>query len=185
MKVLILTPQALYRRWPTTPDTTKMMTNAAPVTMPQLAAALKGREVRILDGNVYDLPLKDYAALIRWADVVGINVMCSYAALNTELNLKFIKKLRPELPVVMGGHHPTFQDAEWLERGADAVVRREGEITFPELVSALEAGAPLSGVAGVSWRDRNGGICRNPDRPLIKDLDTLPLPRWDLVDFSG
>jgi len=51
MKVLILTPQALYRRWPTTPDTTKMMTNAAPVTMAQLAGALKGHEVRILDGN--------------------------------------------------------------------------------------------------------------------------------------
>ncbi len=185
MKVLILTPQSLYRRWPTTPDTTKMLTNAAPVTMPQLAAALKGCDVRLLDGNVYNLPLKEYAALIRWADVVGMNIVCSYAALNTELNLKFIKKLRPDLPVVMGGHHPTFQDAEWLERGADAVVRREGEITFPELAGALAAGRDLSGVAGVSWRDSCGTVRRNPDRPFIKDLDSLPLPRWDLVDFSG
>ena len=185
MKVLILTPQALYRRWPTTPDTTKMMTNAAPVTMAQLAGALKGHEVRILDGNVYDIPLKEYAEHIRWADVAGMNVMCSYAALNTELNLKFIKKLRPDLPVVMGGHHPTFQDAEWIERGADAVVRREGEVTFPELVDALAAGRDLSGVAGVTWRGTNGEVNRNPDRPFIQDLDTLPLPRWDLVDFSG
>jgi len=185
MKVLILTPQPLYRRWPTTPDTTKMMTNAAPVTMAQLAGALKGHDVRILDGNVYEIPLAEYAALIRWADVVGINVMCSYAALNTELNLKFIKKLRPDLPVVMGGHHPTFQDAEWLERGADAVVRREGEITFPELVDALAGNRRLSAVPGVSWRDSSGGIHRNPDRPFITDLDSLPLPRWDLVDFSG
>ncbi|MEI7529931.1 MAG: radical SAM protein [Elusimicrobiota bacterium] len=185
MKVLLLTPQSLYRRWPTTPDTTKMMTNAAPVTLAQLAAALKGHEVRILDGNVYDISLKDYAAHIRWADVAGINVMCSYAALNTELNLKFIKKLRPDLPVIMGGHHPTFQDAEWLERGADAVVRREGDITFPELADALAAGRDLSGVAGVTWRGPDGAVNRNPDRPFIRDLDTLPLPRWDLVDFSG
>ncbi|MCX5793595.1 MAG: radical SAM protein [Elusimicrobia bacterium] len=185
MKVLILTPQALYRRWPTTPDTTKMVTNAAPVTMPQLAAALKGHEVRIHDGNAYDIPLKEYAALIRWADVIGMNVMCSYAALNTELNLRFIKELRPALPVVLGGHHATFQDVQWLERGADAVVRSEGERTFPELVSALGSGAPLSGVAGLSWRDRDGAARRNPDRPFIQDLDSLPLPRWDLVDFSG
>ncbi|MDP2865189.1 MAG: radical SAM protein [Elusimicrobiota bacterium] len=184
MKILMLTPQSLYRRWPTTPDTTKMMTNAAPVTMPQLAGALKGHEVRIHDGNVYDLPLEEYAALIRWADLIGINVMCSYAALNTELNLRFIKKLRPDLPVVMGGHHPTFQDAEWLERGADAVVRREGEITFPELAAAFASGAPLSSVAGVSWRDGEG-VHRNPDRLFIKNLDSLPFPRWDLVDFSG
>ncbi|MEW5907411.1 MAG: radical SAM protein [Elusimicrobiota bacterium] len=185
MKVLIMTPPPLYRRWPTTPDTTKMMTNAAPVTMAQLAGALKGHEVRILDGNVYDVPLKEYAAHVRWADVAGVNVMCSYAALNTELNLQFIKKLRPDLPVVMGGHHPTFQDAEWLERGANAVVRREGEETFPALVEALAAGRDLSGVAGVTWRGPKGEVNRNPDRPFVRDLDALPLPRWDLVDFSG
>ncbi|MBI4655479.1 MAG: cobalamin B12-binding domain-containing protein [Elusimicrobia bacterium] len=155
--------------------------------MAQLAAALKDRhhEARILDGNVYEIPLRNYASIIRWADVVGINVMCSYAALNTELNLKFIKNLRPGLPVVMGGHHPTFQDGEWLNKGADAVVRREGEITFPELVDALAAGRDLNDVAGVSWRDEDGSIRRNPDRPFIQNLDDLPMPAWDLVDFSG
>lgn len=184
MKILLLNPPPLYRRWPSTPDTTKMMSNAAPVTMPQLAASLAGHEVRIYDGNVYELSLGSYAELVRWADLVGVNSMCSYGALNVELNLKFIKRLRPALPVVLGGHHSTFQDAEWLSRGADAVVRREGEETFPELVSALGSGSGPGSIPGVSWCN-GSGVRRNPDRPFISNLDDLPMPRWDLVDFSG
>ena len=184
MRVLILTPYGLYRRWPTTPDTTKMVTNGAPVTMAQLAAALPGHEVRIFDGNVYRPPLEEFVRLARWAEVLAINVMSSYAALNTELNVRFLRRVAPGRPIVLGGHHATFYADEWLARGVDAVVRREGELTLPDLVAAIARGGGLAQVAGVSWSD--GGRARhNPDREFIADLDSLPLPRWDLVDWSG
>lgn len=183
MKVAIITPYALYRRWPTTPDTMNIVTNACPVTLPQLAAVLPGHEVRLFDGNVVRQPLRTFADLIRWADVVAINVMSSYAALNTELNVRFIKRLRPDLPVVLGGHHATFLDAQWLQRGVDAVVRREGEQTLPEVIEALAAGHGLDGIAGLSFL-REGTVVRTPDRPFLPDLDALPMPRWDLLDLS-
>lgn len=184
MKILLCTPQPLYYRWPTTPDTTRMITNAAPVTLAQLAGALQGHDVRILDGNVYTVSLKRYADLIRWADVIGINVMSSYAALNTELNVRFIRCVNPSAIVVMGGHHATFLDREWIARGADIVVRREGEETFPRLVEALAETRDLGTIEGITWR-RDEEIVRNRDRKFIECLDTIPFPRWDLVDFSG
>ena len=181
--VLIMTPSSLYRRWPTTPDTTKMATNAAPVTMPQLAAALPKHNVKIHDGNAYDISLTEYAELLQWADIVAMNIMSSYAALNSELNIRFIKKIKPEIKVILGGHHATFQAHEWLSKGADVVVRREGEITLPEVVDALIEKKDLARVLGISW-NLQGDIIHNQDRPFIENLDSLPLPRWDLMNFG-
>lgn len=182
--VLIMTPAPLYRRWPTTPDTTKMATNAAPATLPQLAACLPGHNVKIYDGNVCDIPLYEYAGLIKWADIAAINVMSSYAALNTELNVRFIKMIKPAARVVLGGHHATFQAKEWLSRGADVVVRREGEITFQKTVEALKNPECLKEVKGISFVSEEE-IFHNPDRPFIENLDDLPMPRWDLMNFGG
>ena len=185
MNVLIMTPYGLYRRWPTTPDTTKMVTNGAPVTMPQLAAMLlPEHKVRVFDGNAYKPPLRDFVELARWADVIGVNVMSSYAALNVELNLRFLREVAPGRPLVLGGHHATFYADEWLQRGADVVVRREGELTFRELIDAYARGGDATSVAGTSVVV-DGQVRHNPDRPFVDDLDTLPLPAWHLVDFSG
>lgn len=185
LRVLLLTPYSLYRRWPTTPDTTKMVTNGAPVTLAQLAAMIPEHEVRIFDGNVYTAPLGDFVALVRWADLIAMNAMSTYAALNIELNLRFIRRVAPGRPIVLGGHHATFYRDEWMARGVDAIVRREGEHTFQELVRAFARGEDWSEVAGLTWRDAQGYVRANPDRPFCADLDSLPLPAWDLVDWSG
>ncbi len=74
--------------------------------------------------------------------------------------------------VVVGGYHPTALPEEMLASSAvDAVVRGEGERTFEELVR----GAALERVLGLSYRDGDR-LVHNPDRPLIEDLDSLPLP---------
>jgi len=57
----------------------------------------------------------------------------------------------------------------------DICVRDEGEITFLELVKALEKKQSLKDIKGLTYRD-NGKIKRNETRPLIKDLDSLPFP---------
>ena len=80
---------------------------------------------------------------------------------------------RGGIPVVWGGIHGTlFPDMMLNEAPVDVVVRKEGEDTFPELVEALEQGADLEGIQGISFR-RNGRVVHNPDRPWV-DLETLP-----------
>jgi radical SAM superfamily enzyme YgiQ (UPF0313 family) len=81
----------------------------------------------------------------------------------------------------MGGVHPTFLPDEALEY-ADFVIRGEGEHSLVELVEHMEKGTPaLTGIKGLSYRDREGRNVHNPSREFIEDLDSLPEPDFSLV----
>jgi len=76
------------------------------------------------------------------------------------------------IPVVMGGPHPTFLPDDALQH-CDYVVRGEGEETVVELLEALSGGSKPYGVKGVSFWD-DDQIVHNLPRPLVQDLDSLP-----------
>lgn len=88
---------------------------------------------------------------------------------------------------VFGGPHATVLPDQVLSASPhiDFVVRREGDVTFPEALAALASGASLAGVAGVSYRSEDGTAIHNEDRPLVADLDSLPSPAWHLVDAEA
>lgn len=77
-----------------------------------------------------------------------------------------------------GGHFPTFSYRALFERypALDSAVRHEGEVTLPALCAALEQGAPLSGLAGVAYRE-GGKVHATEARPLCEELDQLPFPK--------
>ncbi len=84
--------------------------------------------------------------------------------------------------VVLGGPHPGYVDEEILStRKVDFIVHGEGEITFSELISALErkSGA-LHFIPGISFFS-NGKLVRTAPRAFIEDLDSLPFPARHLV----
>lgn len=93
-----------------------------------------------------------------------------------------LKRQRPTLRIAVGGHNASFLDRSTLTRfpAFDAVVRGEGEVTFAELVAAWQTGGEPVGVAGVTWR-RGAEIVANPDRELLADLNSLPLPNYALA----
>lgn len=64
----------------------------------------------------------------------------------------------------------------------DVVAHGEGEDTVVELARALREGTPdaLAHVAGISFQ-RDGLVLRTRPRPLIKNIDDLPMPAWDLL----
>jgi magnesium-protoporphyrin IX monomethyl ester (oxidative) cyclase len=73
---------------------------------------------------------------------------------------------------VLGGYHPTaIPDKLLSHKQVDMVVRGEGELTMRELV---QRGSP-EGVLGISYKENNK-VIHNPNRTLIKDLDSFPLP---------
>jgi len=60
----------------------------------------------------------------------------------------------------------------------------EGELTFNDLMDALNKGkTDFSDIPGLSSR-KNGSVVFGPVRPLIKDLDTLPIPAYDLFPMD-
>lgn len=71
----------------------------------------------------------------------------------------------------------------YLEAGADVVLLGEAEHSLLELVRTLEQGhTDFSGLGGIAWL-QNNRVVKTARRPVIKDLDSLPLPAWDLIDI--
>lgn len=87
--------------------------------------------------------------------------------------------------VIAAGADASDHSREYLDAGADYVVRGEGEETLAELIETLshDSHADVSEVRGLVWR-RDGHEIVNPPRPDIKDLDGLPFPAWDLADVE-
>ena len=88
--------------------------------------------------------------------------------------------------VVVAGSDASDHPSLYLDRGAHAVVTGEGERTLVELLDALtgRAETPMSEIAGICARGEDGRIVRTRPREIIRQLDALPRPAWDLVDVE-
>lgn len=71
----------------------------------------------------------------------------------------------------------------YLNAGADVVVLGEGEPALKEIVARWSNRGTIDDVAGIStWKD--GRLHTTPKQPVLRDLDALPLPAWDLIDIE-
>lgn len=114
------------------------------------------------------------------ADIVGFTAT-SPMMTDGRLLAKKIRKLNPETFIVFGGTHPSAVPECTLEdQNIDVVVRGEGEVTFLELVRAVQTRSPLNEIDGISYRQRSE-IRHCPDRELIRDINKLPFPARDLL----
>jgi radical SAM superfamily enzyme YgiQ (UPF0313 family) len=117
--------------------------------------------------------------LERHPDVVGFTALgCNFNCVVKVAD--HIKRLVPELPVLLGGPHATILHREILERFSsfDLVVRNEAEQTLPPLLNRL-ARMDIGDLPGVSYRNRYGEVICNPGSPIIEELDELPVPAYD------
>lgn len=71
---------------------------------------------------------------------------------------------------------------KYMDNGADFVIRGEAELTLLELVSALERHDPdFDSIDGLIYRSKDHILKKNKPRSLMRHLDELPLPAWDLI----
>jgi anaerobic magnesium-protoporphyrin IX monomethyl ester cyclase len=95
-----------------------------------------------------------------------------------------VKKLRPDLPIVFGGWHSSLATEQTLnEPYVDAIVRGQGELTLLELVQRLAEGQSWHGIRGLSFKDADGTIVHEPERP-VANINDLPAPAYHLADPS-
>ncbi|MBU2530453.1 MAG: B12-binding domain-containing radical SAM protein [Elusimicrobia bacterium] len=181
-KILMLQPLYIYKRWPVPHDFMAMITHTPTLAFAQLRSILKSYQVDYIDGTVEKMSLKELTKRVMAADIIFINTHSSIGAFNAEANLRHILDVCPDKPIIMGGHHATAYDFQWLGRGAHFVVRNEGEETIVELIKAIENNGPYDKIKGISWRDSEHQFHRNDSRPLISNLDDLPLPDWSIFN---
>jgi radical SAM superfamily enzyme YgiQ (UPF0313 family) len=87
-----------------------------------------------------------------------------------------VKAVDPAIPVIVGGHHPTFRATQVLAEGhIDFAIRGEGEIPLAALVHEIIGGnRNWSTVPGLTYRDAAGAIHHTKDADPVADLDSLP-----------
>ena len=127
-------------------------------------------------------------------DVVGLSIMTFQRRTALRL-IGHIRRRCPAARIVVGGYDPSLAAEAYADpsTGVDAIVRGEGEATFREYLRALEGGTEdvngahaLEDVAGLSWRQGDGRMTHNPDRPVSGlRRDEVRLPRRDARVLGG
>ena len=85
--------------------------------------------------------------------------------------------------VMVSGSDATDHYEKYLTAGADYVMQGEAEITLLEICNAITADKDLNAIPGLACV-QDGKIVKTAGRQVIKDLDSLPMPAWDLIDFG-
>lgn len=118
-------------------------------------------------------------------DMIGIGFIAGYYQYRKILGLTAaIKNAKKRPIVVLGGHGPAPDPDYFLKKcNADVVVIGEGEETMVELASAIIERQDLSKICGIAWRKDDKTIFNRP-RGVIKDIDSIPMPAFDLFPMS-
>jgi anaerobic magnesium-protoporphyrin IX monomethyl ester cyclase len=86
--------------------------------------------------------------------------------------------------VIVSSSDSTDRFADYLKEGADFVILGEAEHTLMELITLLkDGGTAFDTVNGLAFKTQDG-LHKTMSRAVLKDLDSLPLPAWDLVDMK-
>lgn len=178
MKILLINPP--IREW--------AKPNVFPLGLGYIASVLReaGHEVEVLDINAFRWNPDEVEKKIAGVcfDLVGIGAIVTVYKYVKWL-ISIIKRCHPEKKIIVGGSVGTSIPYIMLSKTeADIVCIGEGEVTILEVVKALENAKDLKEIMGIWYRGSDGKIYSNKNRPTLKDIDSIPLPAWDLFPMG-
>jgi len=98
--------------------------------------------------------------------------------------IKSIKSISSDIKIIVGGSLVTCEKELMLESlGHDFSVLGEGEKTIIELLDSIQNKKPLENVNGIGYKDNSGKLIFTKPRDLILDLDSLPFPDFESLDY--
>ncbi len=154
-----------------------------------LASAIKkaGHEAVIYNQDVYHFPeehLTDYLNRNHF-DAVVVSVVGGYYQYRKLLKISEAINNSTNRPLfLIGGHGPAPEPEYFLKKtGADIVGIGEGERTIVEILEYAEGKRPLESIKGIAYIN-NGILVKTPERELIKDLDSIPFPSYELFPME-
>jgi anaerobic magnesium-protoporphyrin IX monomethyl ester cyclase len=159
-----------------------------PLGLAYVATALEkaGYEVEIIDAPALKLTTKETIRKVvdNGVDFVGITAMTPTICSAIEI-ARGIKENDNSKFVFMGGAHVTALPKKTLEDfpEIDVIVIGEGEVTTPILIKRVKNKKNLRNVLGIAYRE-DRKIIVNRLRPIIKNLDGLPIPAYHLLPIN-
>ncbi|MBK5134126.1 cobalamin-dependent protein, partial [Candidatus Bathyarchaeota archaeon] len=143
-------------------------------------------DVSILDQFARGFSIKETLKWIKHEDpdILGFSTITTAGTgrSSAEIAKRVKEEINPNVKVLFGNYHATFNDTRILNKYSfiDACIRGEGEKTLLEIAEKTEKGRGFEEIRGVTYRD-NGRIVRNDDRPLLENIDNLPIPNRKLL----
>lgn len=164
---------------------------APPLGIMSLAAIARERfnaHVRVVNQRLFNL---SNDALVKEAvdfsaDVIGLSGFTPNRNELVDICAK-VKAALPNALILVGGPHATAMGADILtETRADIAVPSEGELALELILNQFSSDRNWETIPGLIWRHKNGEIIYNSGRiEFIQDLDSLPLPAYDLIDLPA
>jgi len=183
-KILLVRPPRYM--WPFINESDNFL---LPLGLPCIAAAIRqsfpGIEVKIIDCPPLKIGWKSLENIIKEEnpDIVGAGEEALYQHEAARL-FKLAKEVNPRVLTIAGGHFFSWMLEHSLNSySLDIIVRFEGEETIVDLIRVLMENGDLFKVKGIAYKDK-GAFRQTSLRPLIKDLNTLPLPAYDLMPMG-
>ncbi len=176
MRVMLIQPPMFHLKMQLSPN----------LGLAYIAAVLErdGFDVQVLDAAAENLDFDGVIERIRAysPSVVGAGGQTPVSQRSMTIFARAKREISQDIVTVAGGPHFTFTDRESLAEcpELDVIVRGEGEETMSRLCKKVAAGEPLDDVRGITWRNGRGEAVRNPDRPPIANIDSIPFPAWHL-----
>jgi radical SAM superfamily enzyme YgiQ (UPF0313 family) len=97
-------------------------------------------------------------------NLVGLSVM-TFQRRSASRLVELLRALNPEVKIVAGGYDPSLAPEAYQDMAVDFLVRGEGDLTFRELLRAVEHGSGFERICGLSYRSDAQWV-HNPDRPV-------------------
>ncbi|MGZ7135121.1 MAG: B12-binding domain-containing radical SAM protein, partial [Methanobacterium sp.] len=162
-----------------------------PMNLMYLASSLEkaSYSVKIIDDDLIQMGYEKVSMLAEKLNPQIVAVTATTSTIKSALKyVELVKNILPDSLTVIGGPHTTFMPFETLKssEALDVVVMGEGEETIVDLANHATENKELGEVSGIVYRDlKSGNLKATPNRPLIKDLDSLPFPARHLVPFES
>jgi len=183
-KILLIRPPRFL--WPFINESDNFL---LPLGLPCLAASIREKisdiQVKIIDCPPLKIGWLSLSRILKEekADIIGAGEEALYCHEAVRL-FRLAKEIDPSVITVAGGHFFSWMVEKSLtEFPIDFIVRFEGEETIVDLIWALKERKDTSLVKGIAYKVNNR-IIRTAARDLVKDLDSLPLPAYDLMPMG-
>ena len=156
-----------------------------PLELLQIAALpeANGFEVHIVDAMVHEDYMRRLEELCDGALLFASSCILGFQVAHGARVARKIRDKFPDLPIIWGGWFPSVIPERYFEEGiADAVGLGQGELTFWDVVQALDAGEDLASVPGLVI-EKDGKPVYTDHRSVV-GFDKIPDVPWHLIDFE-
>lgn len=146
-----------------------------------------GHEVEIYEQDIHHYPQSHLTQKLdnEHYDIVGLSFIGGYYEYRKAISISEAVNASKQRPFyIIGGFGPTPAPKYFLNKlKADAIVMGEGENTVIELLDFLKENKDLKDVLGIAYR-KDSEVFVNPSRPLIEDVDSIPMPAYHLFNME-